>query len=320
MIHQGDCFDIFPEIKEKINLVLVDLPYGITECEWDKKLDLDRMWIELKKICLNTTIYVFFCTTKFGYEIIQSNPKWFKYDLVWQKSKSVGFLNANKAPLRSHEMIYIFACPYINDIDRNKNIEIRKYAEQVKKYINKSATKAHITNTLGSYGYISHFFGHNGIQFSLPIKKIYNKLIEEYNIDKMEGYIEYDELKEKWESLTRELTYNPQKTKGEPYKCKRKGNRSTLYGKFKNVDTENKGDRHPTSILSFSAPKKYVHSTQKPVELCEWLINTYSNENDLVLDFCMGSGSTGVACKNTNRRFIGIEKDPEIFKVAKKRF
>ena len=79
---------------------------------------------------------------------------------------------------------------------------------------------------------------------------------------------------------------------------------------------------YPTNILEFpncSHRQDRVHPTQKPVELCEYLINTYSNENDVVLDNCMGSGTTGVACVNLNRRFIGIEKEPEYFNIAKKR-
>ena len=76
---------------------------------------------------------------------------------------------------------------------------------------------------------------------------------------------------------------------------------------------------HPTTVLDFKTPSKSVHKTQKPVDLCEWLIKSYSNEGDLVMDFCMGSGTTGVACKNTGRSFIGVEKDPEMFKVAEER-
>ena len=79
------------------------------------------------------------------------------------------------------------------------------------------------------------------------------------------------------------------------------------------------GERHPTSILKFNNPNKPVHRTQKPVEICEWLIKTYSNEGDTVLDFCMGSGSSIVACINTNRDYIGIEKDSDIFKIAEAR-
>ena len=90
---------------------------------------------------------------------------------------------------------------------------------------------------------------------------------------------------------------------------KHSGKRSSneLYGGGLSCSSEEKKDRHPTTIVKFNNPKKSLHRTQKPVELCEWLIKSYSNENDLVLDFTMGSGTTGEACKNTNRKFIGIE-------------
>jgi hypothetical protein len=112
-IYNDDCFNIFPKIKEKVDLVVVDLPYSTkgqkaTACKWDIPVDLKQMWIELKKICKKDCVYVFFCTTKFGYKLIQSNEKWFRYDIVWEKSRKVGFLNANKMPLRKHEMMYIF--------------------------------------------------------------------------------------------------------------------------------------------------------------------------------------------------------------------
>ena len=234
-IYNDDCFNILPKIKNKsVDMVLVDLPYGQTACKWDSIIDLKQMWVELKKCCKRKCIYVFFTTTKFGYKIIQSNEKWFRYDLVWQKSRKVGFLSCNKMPLRKHEMIYLFS------------------------------------NTSGG-------------------KK----------------------------------TYNPQKTEGKPYKK----NENLYVGKvynngipFINTSLDNKsGLRHPTTIVKFNNPKKSLHRTQKPVDLCEWLIKSYTNENDLVLDFTMGSGTTGVACKNTNRQFIGIEKDKKIFEIAFKR-
>ena len=123
-------------------------------------------------------------------------------------------------------------------------------------------------------------------------------------------------------------TYNPQKTKGQP--CHKKGKvvgqmnddilENNNYGNFKCVETE--GDmKHPTSILKFAKPHPSVavHPTQKPVELLEWIIQTYTNEGDIVLDSCMGSGSTGVACVNTNRSFIGIELDSKYYDIAKQR-
>ena len=231
-IKNADCFDEFVNIGDGVvDLVCVDLPYGQTSCHWDSVIDLSKMWKELKRICKDNSVYVFFCTTKFGYTIINSNPKWFRYDLVWEKSKSVGFLSAKKLPLRKHEMIYVF----------------------------------------------------------------YKK----------------------------SPTYNPQKTLGAPYKMKKKEKGDV--GVYRNCKTyqrtaiNNEGNRYPISIIKFDNPKKSFHKTQKPTDILEWLIKTYSNENDIVLDFTMGSGSTIEACMNTNRRYIGIEKDKDIYLVAKDR-
>ena len=111
-IFNSDCFDALPLIKEdSIDLVCVDLPYSQTSLSWDVAIDLDKMWIELKRICKKRCWYIFFTTTKFGFTIIKSNPKWFRYDLIWIKNKKVGFLNANIMPLRSHEMIYLMGDP-----------------------------------------------------------------------------------------------------------------------------------------------------------------------------------------------------------------
>ena len=117
--------------------------------------------------------------------------------------------------------------------------------------------------------------------------------------------------------------YNPQMSKGEPYKRNfTEYNTNNMEYGVKGCKTDNKGTRHPISIIDF--PQKWrrqdqLHPTQKPVELLEYLIKTYSKPNDTVLDFTMGSGSTGVACKNTNRDFIGIELDEEYFNIEKER-
>ena len=117
--------------------------------------------------------------------------------------------------------------------------------------------------------------------------------------------------------------YNPQKSKGKPYKTKSKsGNhKGSVYedGGLNSIITVNEGNRFPLQLLKFNRDKNKIHPTQKPVALLEYLIKTYTNENDSVLDFTMGSGSTGVACKNTNRDFIGIELDQEYFDIAKQR-
>jgi len=234
IILNDDCFNVFSKIPNKsVQLVCVDLPYGQTTCVWDSLIDLDKMWVELKRIGKDNCQFVFFCTTKFGYKLIASNEKWFRYDIIWEKSFNLGALLCNKQPLRKHEMIYVFH----ND-KKPKNMN--------------------------------------------------------------------------W-------IYNPQKTEGKPYKDKRLKYKGEVYGNLKSTPIDNKGDRFPVSILKFDYDKEKLHPTQKPVALCEWIIKTYSNEGDLVLDFTMGSASTVVSCINTKRKYIGIEKDKTIFETAKKR-
>ena len=123
--------------------------------------------------------------------------------------------------------------------------------------------------------------------------------------------------------------YNPIMEEGEPYSRKSKDSSGYVgrkndhgYGLKPRTEFTNIGTRYPKSIRNVSrdfSAQQQVHPTQKPVSICEWLINTYSNPNDVVLDNCMGSGTTGIACKNTGRQFIGIEKDPDYFKLAQTR-
>jgi site-specific DNA-methyltransferase (adenine-specific) len=318
-IYNDDCFNIFEKIENKvIDLVLVDLPYGQTSCDWDICIDLKKMWKNLKRICKDKCQFVFFTTTRFGYKLIESNPKWFRYDLVWEKYIAVGFLNANKMPLRSHEMIYIFSSQNTDDIELSRNIEMREYGKNVLKFIDK--TSKQIERELG-HRKAEHFLQRTSTtQFSLPTEKTYNELIEKYNIDKMEGYLTFDNLK-KYERKEITKIYNPQKTPGKPWKSKECNLRSIgVYGSHKLPAHENiTGDRHPKSVLKYNQSSEKLHPTQKPIELCEWLIKTYSNEGDLVFDFCMGSGTSILASINTNRKYIGIEKDKDIYETAKKR-
>ena len=396
-IYNDDCFNVFPKIADKtIDLFVLDLPYAnkdfgkCTACKWDNTIDLDKMWVEIKRIMKPNAVILFYCNTKFGFSLIKSNIKWFRYDLIWKKSRKVGFLSANKMPLRQHENIYVFKekggtynpqkikkdkvyidkrnkpndttyyredgelyAPkpqdnggmyhptsiieheniYVfsddnnNDLDNSRNKELRSYAEKVKKYIGKSLKI--IDKKIGNQG-IHHFYSFTSTQFGIPIEKNYNKLIEIYKINEMEGFIDYKTLKSKWEKEP-EPTYNPQKTEGTPYKMNKiPAKEDNLYHSSKGINhtRENKGDRHPTSIypetiettiLEHNNPAKSLHRTQKPLSLCEWLIKTYSNEGDTVMDFTMGSGTTGEACKNTKRKFIGVEMDKDIFEIAEKR-
>ena len=129
-LHHGDCLELMKNLPDKsVDLFLCDLPYGClaqekgatpfgrntkgpsnSGCTWDIPIDLAAFWVQVKRLCKNDhTPVLMFCTTKFGYELIKSNEDWFRYDLVWSKTNAVGFLLANKMPMRSHELIYVFS-------------------------------------------------------------------------------------------------------------------------------------------------------------------------------------------------------------------
>ena len=117
----------------------------------------------------------------------------------------------------------------------------------------------------------------------------------------------------------KQATYNPQMTVGNSYEVNRVIG-CELFGKPKKIKTINEGNRYPVNVLKFNRElSNRHHPTQKPIKLMKYLIKTYTNENETVLDFTMGSGSTGVACMNTNRKFIGIELDNNYFNIAKER-
>jgi DNA modification methylase len=151
-IHNGDCLAVMKDISaNSIDLIICDLPYGCLamkdkdgnsvtwaganskhaiarnrNCGWDVKLDLTKFWTEAKRILKNEhSPVIHFCTTRFGAELINSNPSWFRYDLVWDKQRGVSFLSANKMPMRSHEMIYVFskAGAYYNRVDISGNFK-----------------------------------------------------------------------------------------------------------------------------------------------------------------------------------------------------
>ena len=120
----------------------------------------------------------------------------------------------------------------------------------------------------------------------------------------------------------KQSTYNPQMTKGTPYKKDKVGKRNTTssYGGYTGTRNDNLGTRYPKQVQEFPVVERGTkHPTQKPVALMEYLIKTYTNEGDTVLDFTMGSGTTGVACVNTDRKFIGIELDEGYFEIARNR-
>lgn len=224
----GDCLELMKNIPNKsIDMILCDLPYGTTQNKWDTVIPLNDLWNQYKRIIKDNGAIVLFSQPPFDKILACSNLKMFRYEWIWQKENSTGFLNAKKMPLKIHENILVF----------------------------------------------------------------YKKL----------------------------PTYNPQMRLGfKPYRCKQ-GRHTTNYGDYKQGHlTESNGERYPIDIINFKREVS-LHPTQKPVALLEYLIKTYTNESETVLDNCMGSGSTGVACVNTNRNFIGFELDENYFDIAKTR-
>jgi site-specific DNA-methyltransferase (adenine-specific) len=108
---KGDCLKHMTSLPDKsVDCFICDLPYGQINCKWDSKIELPKLWEQIKRLCKNdNTPVLMFCNTKFGIDLINSNPKWFRYDLVWDKKRGINFLEVNNMPMKSHEMIYIFS-------------------------------------------------------------------------------------------------------------------------------------------------------------------------------------------------------------------
>ena len=219
-LFNGDCLIEMKQIKSgSVDMILCDLPYGITKNAWDIIIPFDKLWEHYDRIIKDNGALVLFGSQPFTSLMITSNLKIFRYCLVWEKNKFSDFLNAKRKPMKTNEDIAIF------------------YKKQP--------------------------------------------------------------------------TYNPQYWYSTPYtrwNTQTAVDKQTNYGNHKENFVESlDGKRLPTTVLKFNRIERPKHPTQKPVDLLEWLIKTYSNEGEVVLDNCMGVGSTGVACKNLKRNFIGIE-------------
>jgi site-specific DNA-methyltransferase (adenine-specific) len=232
-LRKGDCLELMKDIPDKsIDAIICDLPYGTTACKWDTIIPFEPLWEQYKRIIKNNGAIVLFASQPFTSALVMSNPKMFKYSLVWDKVAVTNPMLAKKQPMRCHEDVLVFY-----DKQPTYNPQMRVGVKW-----SRAGKKQHATDTLGQ---------------------------------------------------------------------------STLF----NNGSDESEMKYPKSIITFSnADKtKNEHPTQKPLDLMEWLVKTYTNEGDLVLDNTMGSGTTGVACVNTNRGFIGMELDDKYFEIAKAR-
>ncbi len=228
-IYQADCLEGMRLLPARsVDMILSDLPYGVTANAWDSRIDLDRLWAEYKRLIRPKGAIILTARCPFDKLLGMSNFPWLRYEWIWEKSRATGFLDAKRVPLRAHENILVFC-------DRSP-------------------------------------------------------------------------------------PYHPQLENGKPYRTSRRARFDANTGKhLRAAVTENPGFRYPRSVLRAASESNTVHHTQKPVALFEYLVKTYTNPGDLVLDSCMGSGTTAIACLNTDRNFIGFELDSECFKAAQHR-
>ena len=308
-LFNDDCLNILPQLEDNsVDLFFTDLPYGQTNCKWDNKIDLEEMWKQLNRVCKINCPMIFTTTTKYGVELINSNPKNFRYDLVWVKSTTAGFLNAKKMPMRKHELIYVFyrKLPFYNIADNHTHKFLKEENVVVEKdndYENREIKTRNTIKREENYG-----------KEYLKKKQNFRSYNKKLGAKGEDGYL-YDP------PLPTSVIKEDDKL------CKYDVNKNAYGGgkegrikisKNKEDHQQKYEPRLPTSILEIKS-EKGKHQTQKPTALMEWILKYYSKENDIVLDCCMGSGSMGVACKNLKRNFIGIELDDEIFKNTEER-
>jgi hypothetical protein len=346
----GDCLDHMKSIDDNsVDLIFCDLPYGQTSCAWDIIIPWEPFWNEIMRIKkLNAPLF-FTTTTKFGVELINNAPKKcpFRYDIVWVKSAPAGFLSAKKMPMRKHEMVYVFyeKLPFY-DLSSHKHKFIKdgtkskedncygvQKLDEKKSYeppLPTSVVKEEIDEKYKNKGGLYSKVSRNGLvkaethyEPPLPVSVVKEQtggatMGECYgNIDRS-----LEQYKECGKRGKNQILYDPplpvSVVKEDVYDAKERFKNGKL---TKNPRHLQKGDEPlyepplPNSLLEIKSTRG-KHSTEKPVALMEWILKYYSKEGDVVLDPTMGSGSTGVACKNMNRNFIGIEKDPKIYETA----
>ena len=308
-LHQGNCLEVMEQIPDKsVDLVLTDPPYNIKKAEWDtwKTIDeyvefIGKAFIEIQRVLKDNGSFYFFHNDFLQIVELQNwinkNTTFvFKSFLVWNKRYNgsprkyyfdnviAGNTNRNHRQLSEYCLYYTFQ----DETGLNKILPLcfNAYLNYMTKEKNKLGwTNKQINDFLGYKSIASHWFW----QDSEMTKQSQPRFISFNDYKKLQetGYFKkpYEDLKKEYEDLR--YVFNNQKTHHD--------------------------------ILDFEVAKKQGHITPKPVDLLEYLIKTSSNEGMTVLDCFMGSGSTGVACMNTNRNFIGIELDENYFKIAEQR-
>jgi len=303
-LYKGDCLIESDKIQSgSVDLILTDLPYGNMGMEgtnhgmtgkvsWDKTINPSDLFIVADRILRKKGKMILFSqepyTTELINKAIPNIP--FSYRAIWEKDHFANALNAKKAPVSYYEDILVFSKNECYEAKHPLRNVMLKYVERYGKdfIIDLFLKEGRYTSELSARVHASYKFGfNNGMRFDLMDEKMYLYLSD---------FIEFEHTYKLLQSIDFEY-----KTKYEATFNLWQG------GKFK------------SNILKYKKDYDGYHPTQKPVLLLEDLIKTFSNENDLVVDLTMGSGSTMVACKNTNRNGIGIEMNDEYFNIAKER-
>tara|TARA_R110000803_G_scaffold201806_1_gene266716 strand:- start:181 stop:1122 length:942 start_codon:yes stop_codon:yes gene_type:complete len=305
---KGDCLEVMKTIPDgSIDAIITDPPYGTTACKWDSVIDFEFMWEQIERITRPNAQIIMTASQPYTTELIHSNIKNYSHQWIWNKKMSANPLLCKKMPMKNFEDVVVFCFNY------NKYDSRRDYFSKVLNFINKP--KSHIIKETNQG--LDHCFRVKSKQFDMPTKNNYKLLTSVYSLNEMDCFLEYSKIPKY------NRTYNPQMViRGEPVKKGFKGKLSSdsFMGEI-DIDTRSfNNEYYPTAIIEISNRRKNnKHPTQKPIELMEYLVKTYTNKGETVLDFTMGSGSTGVACKNLNRSFIGIEMDENYFNIASKR-
>lgn len=264
----GDCLDIMPSLPDRsINAIIADLPYSLTALEWDRPIPLAPLWEQFRRVLTPTGVVVLTASQPFTAKLVMSNPEWFKYALVWEKSRATGFLQANKRHLKKHEDILVFSPGTI---------------------VSGSGKQTARNMTYNPQGLL---------ELERPIRS---------RNGNMKGGI--------LSSYSGGYNSHPCHTRSN---VKQNGEATTFNGKPITGDGRNQTHtNYPTSVLRFASEAKPVHPTQKPLDLMRYLVRTFTNEGDTVLDCCVGSGTTAVAAIMEGRQFVGIERDEGYFQMA----
>lgn len=303
-LRYGDTIEQMKLIPDKsIDFICCDLPYGTTACVWDIIIPFDKLWEQYKRIIKDKGVIVLFGSEPFSSLLRTSNLDWYKYDWIWEKNNAGNFQLVNYQPLKIHETISVF-------YNETPNIEFANIMLENMKRLNLKqidVSKLELSRTGGITGWVTNKM--NGSQ--LPTEQQWSKICDLFGIEN-----KYNEIL----STVKKITYNLELDDTELV-LSNKGKAGTLG----HLSSESKRETYiqdktgyPKSILKYSR-ENGLHPTQKPIPLMEFLIKTYSNENETVLDNTMGSGTTAIACINLNRNFIGIELEEKYFKIAEER-